>query len=138
MKSIIVVLLLSLVSHLTPSSHNGYQTVEIYSGNCTLYHREWAGDNKVRYKNLGQAFAKLVINRSSKHLNFFYNGKLVFSRNSFDSYIDDKQGGEGFTSNNGVDAHRFTAERLFQINVTDPFNSSDLGYQYEISDYRVN
>ncbi len=137
MKLAVISILLFICSFRHPLQ-NASQRVDIYSGSCTFYKKEWAASNKVRFRKLSQAFGKLVVDRTNKRLNFYYNGKLVFSRDSFDSYIDTQQGGEGFTSYNGVDAHRYTAERMLEINVSDAFKDNDLGYQYEINNYKVN
>ncbi|MFB9842471.1 hypothetical protein [Mucilaginibacter ginsenosidivorans] len=126
--------LLASIFALIASSHsnrtNFAQKVDIYSGNCTLYKKTFIPPNHMKFDVVSSAFGKLVVDRSKKHLNFYYDSKLVFSRDEFNSYIDGNQGGEGFTSYNGVDGHSFPAEGKFQINVT--------GYQYEISNYRTN
>lgn len=112
--------------------------VVIYSGSCSLYKRTFVPPNHISSQLVSKSFGKLVISRSPKSFNFYYDGKLVFSRKDFDSYEDTNQGGEGYTSYNGINGHRLTAERVVELYVTDILNPGDMGYQYEITNYKVN
>jgi len=113
------------------------QRVDVYSGNCTCYKKTLVETNKVKYTPIGKGFGKVVINRTAKTFNFFYDSKLIVSAKNYDSYLDGNEGGEGFTFDSSSDAHRFTAERLFRINTGMVFGGS-LGYEYEISNCIVN
>lgn len=115
---------------------NEQTNINIYSGSCTYYKKTFIQPNHVKYTAISRGFGKLVVNRTAKTLNFYYNGQLIFSRDSYDSYIDGNLGGEGFTSYNGAGAFRYIAERKLDVDVGETFGN--LGYQYEISDYKEN
>jgi len=122
-------------------SNANAQNVVIYSGACTNYKKTYVGNNKIHYQAVQQGFGKVVINRSTKKFNFFFDGKIIYSGIVTSSYVDDDQGGEGFSlSGAEYSAHRFTAERRFEIYYTPLVKSSkvDLGNQYEIENYKVN
>jgi len=133
-----ILIIVALVISKPSSSVTTLQAINIYSGNCKLYKMTLMPPNHMKYTEVSTAFAKLVVDRTHKHLNFFYDGKLVFSRDDFDSYMDTNLGGEGFTSYNGVGAHSYPAEHQFKINFKDVFSPNDQGCEYEISNYSVN
>jgi hypothetical protein len=115
--------------------------ITVYSGNCTLYKRTLVEGNKRKYTSLGTAFGKVVIDHSAKRFSFYFNGKLVFSQTNYLSHNDGHQGGEGFSFDGDYSAHRFTAERTFNIyDQAGSFGSggSFLGYEYEITNYKIN
>lgn len=112
------------------------EDIEIYSGKCTYSEKELNG-NLMTLKPISSGFAKVVINRKLKKLYFYYNNELVFHYFGYSSYTDDIEGGEGFTFDSDADAHRFTAERVFQLN-TERIMGGQLGYQYEIVNYNEN
>ena len=90
----------------------------------------------MKYTAVQKAFGKVVINPSTKKFSFYFDGKLICTMTHYLSYINDKQGGEGFSLDNGYSAHRFTAERTFQIYYQS--GMGDPGNEYEIINYRIN
>lgn len=114
----------------------------VYSGNCTLYKLTLVKPNQKKYTPIKTAFAKVVIDKSTKKFSFHFDGKLVGSWTRFDSYIDNENGGEGFSFSGNIDgafsAYRFTAERAFNIYYSPTRQSEVLGYEYEITNYRIN
>jgi len=114
-------------------------TSAVYSGNCTLYKRTFVKPNSKQYTAIKTAFGKVVIDKSGKRFSFFFDGKEVGSWSNFDSYVDDKHGGEGFDMSNEWSAYRLTAERTFTIYKDNiGFSGSHTGYEYEIINYKVN
>ncbi|SEO11512.1 hypothetical protein SAMN05192574_105358 [Mucilaginibacter gossypiicola] len=116
-------------------------SITIYSGDCLKYKLDIVPPRNIRRRELGHAFAKIIINQSTKHMTFYYDGKLVFSTDNLLSYADNERGGEGFDGDNGVSAFRLIAERLFRIHHDNPFtraNDNDIGYEYLINNYTVN
>jgi hypothetical protein len=141
MKSILTVLVLLFnLSFPLRSQQNSTQNIVIYSGNCVRYKRTFVPPNQVRSTPLDKAFGKIVINRSNKHINFYYNGHEVFSRTDFDSEIS-QQGSEELMSYNGVELSRFIAERYMKISLNDPMDrhgENDMGLVFEIINYATN
>jgi hypothetical protein len=113
----------------------------IYSGNCVKYKLDIVPPNHIHRDELGHAFAKLVINRTTKHMNFYFDDVLIFSTDNLLSEVDDIKGGESFDGDNGASAYRLIAERTFTIRYDNPFeraNTNDIGYEYLISNYIKN
>ncbi len=133
-KYLLVLILISAITHSTDSKP--VQSVTIYSGNCILYKRTLVGGNKLKHTPIGNAYGKVVLSRSPKRFSFYYDGKQIITSTDFLSDIDNVQGGEGFSLHNGYSAHRFTAERTFQVYYSP--GMGDMGYEYEIQGYRVN
>ncbi|WP_113661522.1 hypothetical protein [Pedobacter nanyangensis] len=144
MKVILTVLLATFLAANNPNASIPRTTTNlklaptVYSGNCTLYKLTLVKPNKKKYTPVKTAFAKVVIDKSSKRFTFFFDGKQVGSWSSFDSYVDNQQGGEGFTMDYEWSAHRFTAERTFNIYNSGRSYGGELGYEYEITNYKVN
>jgi len=123
-----------------PELTPGKQNIVVYSGNCIRYKRTFVPPNHTKSSPLDKAFSKVIINRSTKQISFYYNGQLVFSRNSFDSEID-QQGREGLISYNGAEMVRYIAEKHIEIILNDPLSrhgQDDLGYEYDIANYSTN
>lgn len=111
----------------------------VYSGSCTLYKRRFVEPNSKQSTKIKTAFAKVVIDKSTKRFSFFFDGKQVGSWSGFNSYVDGEQGGEGFDMSNEWSAYRLTAKRTFNIYKNNiGYKGSDLGYEYEITNYEVN
>src|SRR5690606_4610410 len=87
----------------------------IYSGNCIQYRRDLVEGNKIQYSEVSRAFSKIVINPKTRKFTFFYNDQMVFTNDDYMSYIDDMQGGEGFTFIAGLSAFNQIAEKTFRI-----------------------
>lgn len=114
-------------------------TSTVYSGNCTLYKRTFVKPNNKQYTTIKTAFAKVVIDKSAMRFSFFFDGKQVGNWSNFNSHVDGQQGGEGFDMNGEWSAYRLTAERTFTIYKSNiGYNGNDLGYEYEITNYKVN
>ena len=122
------------------SERNPVQSVTTYSGNCILYKKTLVNGNKVKYTPMQEGFGKVVISRSPKRFSFYFDGKLIKTSTDYTSYLDDRQGGEGFTMSGDVygiySAHRFTAERTFYVYFSPGIGG--MGHEYEIQNYRVN
>lgn len=135
MKSLLIALALVMGSSLIAPTE-AIQTVTVYSGNC-IYYKVTRNGTHVMRSPISEGFGKVVIDRSGKKFYLYYKGNLISSA-GFDSYIDTRQGGEGFTLDNGATADRYTAERYFDINLYPPIDPSTEWYQYEIENYKVN
>jgi hypothetical protein len=116
--------------HIAPTvDYGNTRRYSIYSGNCIRYKKNIVNGNKLKYTPIDQGFGKLVLSTDKKSFNFYYNDNEIFVRNDYDSYFDDK-GGQGFTSYNSAEAHRYIAERKLDVE----FN----GYRFEIEHYKEN
>lgn len=134
-------LLLSLLSltftSIDRKSETNYVAVTIYSGKCTQYKLTFVPPNKKKFTTVKVAYGKVIVDPGSKKLNFFFDGKLVGGWSNILSYVDSEQGGESFTMSNGWSGYRFTAERLFQMYYSSN-TGNDMGYQYDIENYKTN
>jgi len=123
----------------TSSTKANRTNIIIYSGACIYYQKIWVennGEHEEHLKPISKGFAKAVFNRQKKAMYFYYNNKLVHSFKDYDSYMDDKFGGEGYSFDASADGHRFIAERVFQLNTNHLL--SEPGFQYDIINYKEN
>lgn len=109
--------------------------ITIYSGTCTNYKKEIVG-NQMKYTLISEAFGKVVINHSAKKFSFYYDSKLIYSGDEYLSYVDDQQGGEGFTLTNGYSAHSLPAEKTFHVFYNPEMGEG--GTEYTIKNYKIN
>jgi hypothetical protein len=134
----------------TPSKQSGInskpsqlekQDLVIYSGDCIQYRRDIVAGNQIRYTEVSRAFSKIIINPTARKFSFFYDADMVFTNDDYMSFIDDEQGGEGFTFIAGLSAFNQFAEKTFTIiDNQETFGSPEpsMGYEYILVNYNIN
>jgi hypothetical protein len=109
-----------------------------YSGTCTQYKLTLVNGNQKKYTSIAKAFAKITIDHTAKKFTFVFNGKLVYSYTRFDSYQDNERGIEGYSFSGDWSAMRSNSEGTFTVYNSLMGKSPDLGYEYEITNYKLN
>jgi len=114
-------------------------TVLTYTGNCTQYKLTLVNRNQKKCTAVTKALAKITIDHTAKKFTFTFNGKVVYTYSPFDSYRDNDRGVEGFTLGGDSSAQRDHSRGTFTVyNSYFGGNSADLGYEYEMSNYKTN